>query len=143
MIVLSHALARNQTRWAQQYEINLPGDESAEPQFASCAECGGYDDLHLTAWKSKRAATAKILCADCRSKWPERFTLSVLLSLVMLPALAQLKAQGEWPAGHAVVASLRQWLAKDLSAEWEKFRQLRQQRQAGLDLGFEGELKLG
>ena len=111
--------------------------------FASCAECNGYDDLHLTAWKSKRAATAKILCEKCRGKWPERFTLSVPLSLVTLAALAQLEAQSELPAENPAVASLRQSLAKDMGADWEKFRQANQHQQAGLGLGFDNELKLG
>lgn len=129
--------------WAQQFDFNLAGDEQAEPLFASCAECSGYDDLHLAAWKSKRSATAKILCARCRGKWPERFTLSVPLSLVTLAALAQLETQDELPTGNPVVASLRQSLAKDMGADWEKFRQANQHRQAGLGLGFDNELKLG
>ena len=128
--------------WAQQFDFNLAGDEKAEPLFASCAECSGYDDLHLVAWKSKRAATAKILCAGCRGKWPERFTLSVPLSLVTLAALSQLEAQSELPPEAPAVASLRQSLAKDLTTEWDKFRQANQHRQTGLGLGFDNELRL-
>ena len=129
--------------WAQQFDFNLAGDEQAEPLFACCAECSGYDDLHLAAWKSKRAAAAKILCEKCRGKWPERFTLSVPLSLVTLAALSQLETQSELPTDNPAFASLRQSLAKDMSADWEKFRQLHQQRQAGLGLGYDNELKLG
>jgi hypothetical protein len=54
-----------------------------------------------------------------------------------------MEAQNKLPAETSTVASLRRWLADDLSAEWEKFRQLRAQRQSGLGFDFPDELKLG
>jgi hypothetical protein len=129
--------------WAQQFDFNLAGDESAEPLFTCCADCNGYDDLHLAAWETKRAAAAKVLCRECRGKLPERFTLSVPLSLVTLAALTQMEAQNKLSAGNLTIASLRQSLAKDLSAEWEKFRQHQAHRQSGLGFEFGDELKLG
>ena len=129
-------------RWAQQFDFNLTGDEQAEPLFTCCAECSSYDDLHLCAWNAKRAPVARLLCHHCRGKAAMRFTLSVPLSLVTLAALAQMEGQGKLPPGLSAIASLRQWLAKDMSAEWEKFRQLNQQRQVGLELGFADELRL-
>ena len=134
---------RSGIHWAQQFDFNLSGDEAAEPWFASCAECGGYDDLHLAAWEVKRAGATQVLCRECRGRRTERFTLSVPLSLVTLAALGQLEAQGLLPAGNATSATLRQWLANDLSAEWEKFRKLQAPRQPGLGLAFGDELKLG
>ncbi len=128
--------------WAQQFDFNLSGDESAEPLFVCCADCNGYDDLHLTASKSKRALAARVLCEHCRGKLLERFTLSVPLSLVTLPALSQMEAQGKLPMENPAVRLLRQWLTNDLSTEWEKFRKLTAQRQAGLRLDLPGELSL-
>jgi hypothetical protein len=66
----------------------------------------------------------------------------VPLSLVTLTALGQMEAQSKLPAGNSTVASLRRWLANDLSAEWEKFRHLNAQRQLGLGFEFGDELKL-
>jgi hypothetical protein len=72
-----------------------------------------------------------------------RMLLSLPLALVTLEALARLEALGKLPAGSETVRALRQWLADDLGAEWEKFRHAKAQKQAGLRLDVPGELIAG
>lgn len=105
--------------YAQQFDLNLAGDEAAERLFAACTECASYADLHLVAWKSKPKAKVKLLCGDCRAGLSGRLALSVPLSLLALPALAQLESQGKLPSGDPVVRALRQAFTADLSAAWE------------------------
>jgi hypothetical protein len=128
--------------WAQQFDLNLAGDEAAERLFAACADCASYEDLHLVAWESKRGPATKLLCGGCRAALPERFTLSVPLPLLSLAALNQLEAQGKLAAGNAVASKLRKSMAADLSATWETFRRQKSQRQEGFDFGNLGELEL-
>jgi hypothetical protein len=128
--------------WAQQYDLNLAGDEAAERLFATCTDCPSYDDLHLVAWESKRGSTAKLLCSGCRGALPERFTLSVPLPLLSVVSLTQLEAQGKLPPGSAVVSKLRESMAADMSATWQAFRRQKSQRQERFDLQTPGELEL-
>lgn len=128
--------------YAEQFDLNLAGDEAAESLFAACTDDGSYDDLHLVAWKSPHKTTVKLLCGGCRSALPERFSLSVPLPLLSLDTLTQLEAQGKLPPGDAVVRALREAFTADLSATWETFRRQSAQRQAGLNLDMPDELGL-
>jgi hypothetical protein len=64
--------------------------------------------------------------------------VSLPLALVTLEALTRPEALGKLPAGSETVRALRQWLADDLGAEWEKFRHAKAQKQAGLRLEMPG-----
>jgi len=129
--------------FAQQFDLNLAGDEAAERMFTACTDCASYDDLHLVAWQSAKRSRVAILCAGCRVALAERCALSVPLPLVSLESLSQLEAQGKLPAQSQLLLALRRSLANDLSAEWERFRQSENQRQRALRLELPGELKLG
>jgi hypothetical protein len=129
--------------WARQQELTLDGDEGAEALFASCTDCGGFDDLHLLAWGDGDQASCGILCPACRLALSERVGLSVPLGLVSLAALAQLEAQGKVRAKDPAVVRLREAFAADLSAFWVKYSRHKAQRQAGLGLSACGELPLG
>jgi hypothetical protein len=127
--------------YAEQYDLNLAGDETAERYFAACTDDGKLDDLHLVAWEVDGRPVVKLLCNACRANLPERFKLSVPLPLLGLAALARLEAQGKTPANDPVVRGLREGLAADLSATWETLRRQTAQRQA--DLGFDMPDELG
>jgi len=129
--------------FAQQFDLNLAGDEAAERMFTACADCGGYDDLHLVVWQSAKRGRVAILCGSCRSALAERCSLSVPLPMITLESLSQLEAQGKLPAQSQILLALRRCLANDLSAEWEKFRRSKGQRQRALRLELPDELKLG
>ena len=129
--------------WARQREFNLDGDEAAEGLFASCTDCGSFDDLHLLAWGDGDQASCGILCPACRLALSERVGLSVPLGLVSLSALAQLEAQGKVPPTNPVVARVREAFAADLSAFWVNYSRHKAQRQADLGLSACGDLPLG
>ncbi len=129
--------------YAEQFDLNLVGDESAEGLFAACTNDGKLDDLHLVAWESSGRPILKLLCGACRAELPERFTLNVPVTLLSLGALSQLEAQGKMPAGDSVLGRLRESLAADLSASWEAFRRQNASRQAGLNFDRPDELDLG
>ncbi len=128
--------------YAEQFDLNLPGDEGVEFLFAACTNDESCEDLHLVAWASPRKTTVNLLCGKCRAEMPERFTLSIPVSLLSLSALTQLEVQGKLPEGDQVVRSLRDALAADLSATWEVFRGQNAQREAGLSFDLPDELGL-
>ena len=128
--------------YAEQFDLNLAGDEAAERYFAACTNDGKLDELHLVAWQSAGRPTVKLLCGACRAALPERFMLSVPLPLLSLAALSQLEAQGKLSAGDAVASGLREALTADLSATWETFRRQNAQRQTGLNFDMPDELGL-
>lgn len=129
--------------WARQHEFNLDGDEAAEGLFASCTDCGGFDDLHLLTWGTDDHARCGILCPACRLALSERVALSVPLGLVTISCLAQLEAQGKVRAKDPAVVGLREAFAADLSAFWVKYSRQKAQRQPDLGLSASGELPLG
>jgi hypothetical protein len=128
--------------YAQQFDLNLAGDEAAERLFAACTEDGSYDDLHMVAWESKHKTTVKLLCGGCRAALSERFTLNVPLPLLSLAALTQLETQGKLPPGDPVVRTLREAFTADLSATWDVFRRQNAQRQSDLGFTLPDELRL-
>lgn len=128
--------------YAQQFDLNLAGDEAAEPLFAACTDDGSYDDLHLIAWESKRKPVVELLCGSCRAARSEPFTLSIPLPLLSLAALTQLEAQGKLAPGDPVGRGLREAFTADLSATWEAFRRQTAQRQSDLGFAMPDELRL-
>jgi len=64
------------------------------------------------------------------------------VGLVSLGGLASLEAQGKVRTGDAGVAQLRESLAADLSAFWEKYGRQKSRRQAELGLSTSDELPL-
>jgi len=128
--------------WARQHEFNLEGDEAAERLFTSCTDCGGFDDLHLHAWEVDGQARCGVLCSACRLAASEGVVVSMPVGLVSLGGLASLEAQGKVRTGDAGVAQLRESLAADLSAFWEKYGRQKSRRQAELGLSTSDELPL-
>jgi hypothetical protein len=128
---------------ADQFSFSFEENQSAERLFPACSETGSYDDLHLVVYEDGGIGTAKLLCPQARATFGNKATLSLPLALVSLDSLARLESLGKLPTKNEVVRSLRQSLADDLTLEWEKFRQLKAQRQSGLKLDFSDELRLG
>ena len=128
---------------AEQFAFGFEENQNAERLIPACSETGSYDDLHLVIYDDGGKLTPKLLCPEARIKVVSKATLNLPLALVSPESLARLETLGKLPTDSEVVRSLRQSLADDLSAEWEKFRQLKAQRQSGLGLGFNDELKLG
>ncbi len=128
---------------ADQFTFEFEENQSAERLFPACSETGSYDDLHLVIYDDGGKVTVKLLCPEARMKVASKATLNLPLALVSLESLSRLEILGKLPADSEMVRSFRQSLADDLSAEWEKFRQLKAQRQSGLGFDFPDELKLG
>ena len=128
---------------AEQFTFGFDENRSAEPLFPVCSETGSHDDLHLVVCDDGGQSAAKLLSPERRAAVAAKTTLSIPLALVSLENLSRLEALGKLPAASEVARALRQWFADDLNAEWEKFRQLKAQRHAGLRLDIPGELKLG
>lgn len=127
---------------AEQFAFEFEENQNAERLFPACSETGSYDDLHLVVCDDDGKATAKLLCLQARATLAGKTTLNLPLALVSLESLTRLEVLGKLPAHSEVVRALRQTLADDLTAEWEKFRKLKGQRQAGLRLNLPGELSL-
>ena len=73
----------------------------------------------------------------------EKIQLSIPLSILTLPALDSLESTGHLPDGSPVIESLRQWFRKEVSAEWERLRKIKNVgRQQALALDTPDELKL-
>ena len=128
---------------AEQFVFGFEENRAAEPLFPVCAVNGSHDDLHLVVSEDGGQPLARWLGPEARAAVAGRTLLSLPLPLVTLESLARLEALGKLPAGSAPVRVWRQWLAVDLSAEWEKFRRARARKQAGLRLDLPGELELG
>ena len=122
---------------------NTSANRAAESLFPVCAVNGSQDDLHLVVSEDAGPAVVRWLGPEARAALAGRTLLSLPLPLVTLDALARLEALGKLPPGSEAVRAWRQWLADDLGAEWEQFRQARAQKQAGLGLDLPGELSLG
>ena len=128
---------------AEQFSFGFEENQSAERLFPACSETGSYDDLHLVVYHDGGKATAKLLCPQSRVKVATTTTMSLPLALVSAETLTRLETLGKLPEDSGVIRALRQSLADDLSAEWEKFRQHQAHRQSGLGFEFGDELKLG
>lgn len=128
--------------FAQQFDLNLAGDETAERLFPACSEDGSYNDLHLVAWKAGPALSAKLLCGECRLALRHRALLSVPVSVLSLNILSLLESQGKLPAGSPVTIQLREAYRADLAADWERFRRQSTTQQVDLGLALPGELGL-
>ena len=127
---------------AEQFYFGFEENQTAEKLFPACSDTGSYSDLHLVVQDEGGTSTAKLLCPEARAKLTGTVTLNLPLALVSLESLARLEALDKLPADSEVIRALRQSLADDLDAEWEKFRRLKAHRQAGLGFEFGDELEL-
>ncbi|MBI5802736.1 MAG: hypothetical protein HZA92_18695 [Verrucomicrobia bacterium] len=127
---------------AEQFCFGFEENQTAEKLFPACSETGTYHDLHLVVQVEGGTSTARLLCSEARAKIASTVALNLPLALVSLESLARLEALDKLPADSEVIRALRQSLADDLDAEWEKFRRLKAHRQQGLGFEFGNELEL-
>ena len=127
---------------AEQFEFDLNESQESKALFPACAITGTFDDLHLVIHEFGDEMRTELLAPPARTALPGRIKLSVPLSILSPSALTMLETTGQLPEGTAPVAALRRWYAEDASAEWERLRRERAQRQQGFAFDVPGELKL-
>lgn len=127
---------------AEQFEFDFKESQESEALFPACAVTGIFDDLHLVAHEADSETRVELLAPSARTLLGGRINLSVPLSILSPSALTTLETTRQLPEGTTAVTALRRWYAEDASAEWERLRRERQQRQQGFGFDVPGELKL-
>lgn len=129
---------------AEQFVFEFESKESQESEalFPACAVTGTFDDLHLVTHEAEGETRTELLAPTARTALTGRIKLSVPLSILSPSVLTTLETTGQLPEGTPAVAALRRWYAEDASAEWDRLRREREQRQQGFAFDVPGELKL-